>query len=188
MGIRIAYSNDSTNADEQTRGSDGRLNVSSRTDSRGYYNSRDESESYSLVWADASTATGDHIIYWKNTNANGKQFVVTNIGINSQYRADFQLQAVTGTAAGGAVGTPSCLNRAVKKTAAATARTAVTGDITGLTVDVIIDHVSVEAGGHEEIHLDDRLRLGQDDAIAVECILTDTSPGLTWGVIYGYYE
>ena len=96
MGIGISFANDITNAQEVAQGSDGRLNVSSRSDSRGYYNSRDESEAYSLVWADASTATADYVLYWKNTNANGKHLVISAVGMNAQYRADFQLEVVTG--------------------------------------------------------------------------------------------
>lgn len=185
---RIQYTNDENLSEQFVQGSDGRLNVSARSDSRSYYNSRDEQQTYSLVWADASTATGDHVLYWKNTDTTGKHLVISDIGMNSQYRADFQLLVVTGSATGGTAATPACLNRAAPKVANATALTAVTAPVTNLTTDVIIDHVSVDVGGHDEFHLEDRLRIGQGGAIAIKCLLIDTSPGLTWGVVYGYYE
>ena len=98
MALIIQFPNDTTGAQEFAHGSDGRLNVSSRVDVRRYYNSRDESESYSLVWDDASTATGDIVLYWKNTNTNGKHLVISSVGINSQYASDWQLKMTTGTA------------------------------------------------------------------------------------------
>ena len=36
--MKIDFKNDATRAQEEAEGSDGRLNVSGRTDSRGYYN------------------------------------------------------------------------------------------------------------------------------------------------------
>jgi len=185
---KIQYTHDITSSEQFVQGSSGRLNVSSRGDSRSYYNSRDDQLAFSLVWSDASTATSDFIVYWKNTDTTGKHLVIDSAGINSQYRADFQLHAVTGTAAGGSVATPACLNRAAPKVAQATCRSAVSSAITGLSSVVIIDHATVPAGGHEEFRLDDRLRIGQDQALAIQCVLTDTSPGLTHGVIFGFYE
>ena len=188
MAQKIQYTNDVNLSEQMVQGSDGRFNVSSRSDDRSYYNSRDKQEAYSMIWLDASTASGDVILYWKNTDTTGKHFVVDSIGLNSQYRADFQLLQVTGTAAGGTSSTPTCLNLAAPRVAQATARTADSSAVTGLTEGVCIDFVSVTAGGHEEMRLHDRLRVGQDGAIAIKCILADTSPSRTWGVVFGYYE
>jgi hypothetical protein len=58
--------------------------------------------------------------------------------------------------------------------------------ITGLTTDGLIDFVYVPATGHEEFRLDDRLRLGQNDAIAVE--YDEGTAGDMSGVIFGYFE
>ena len=59
MAQEISYQNDATGSDERARGSDNRLNVSSRSDSRSYYNSRDNSAAFSLSWDDTSSAAGD---------------------------------------------------------------------------------------------------------------------------------
>jgi len=188
MTVEIGFSNDVTNADEKMRGSDGRANVSSRSDTRAYYNSRDLQEAYSLVWDDASTGTGDYVLYWQNTDTTGKHLVITDVIISSQYGSDWQLQIVTGTAGGGSSATPSCLNRAAPRVAAATARTAVSSTVTIGAIDVIIEHVAMGAREHAEMHMKDLLRLGQDGAIAIQCILHDTTPGTTEGTVYGYYE
>jgi hypothetical protein len=188
MAHEIQFTSDSTGSLEKARGSDSRFNVSSRQDSRSYYNSRDKSQAFSLVWDDASSAAGDYIVYWKNTDTTGKHFVVDSVGVNSISRADFCLMEVTGTATGGVASPPVCLNRASPRVAQSTARTADTSPILGLTSGVIIDHVSVTAGGHEEFRLHDRLRIGQDSAIALKCHTTDTSPTRSWGVVFGFYE
>jgi len=188
-GQRIGYQSDKSKGQDGTvMGSDGRFNTSSRSDSRSYYNSRDESETFSLVWADASTATSDYVLYWQNTDTTGRELVIDAVGLNSQYAADFQLQLVTGTGGGGSTATPFCLNQAKPKVAQANCFTAVSSAVTVGAIGGIVDDVTVSARGHEEFRLKDRLRLGQNQAIAIQCILTDTSPGRTRGVVYGFYE
>lgn len=187
---QLEYVSDVTGSDEKAKGSDGRGNVSSRTDTRSYYISRDESESYSLVFDDANCSAGDFVVYWKNTNTQGKHLVIGAAGVNSENVGSFKIHIVTGTAAGGATVTPVCLNRAAPKSAAATALATADSDSTpmsGLTSEVEIDHVGVVAGGHEEFRLGDRLRLGQDQAIAIEMDVGVNSTHV-WGVIFGFYE
>ena len=185
MAHELQYTSDLSGSLEKAQGSDNRLNVSSRGDSRSYYNSRDESQAFSVVWDDASSVAGDMIIYWKNTNLNGKVLVVDSVGLNSEQAASFKLHLVTGTATGTTV-TPFCLNQASPKTAAATTIEAAGTAITGLTSAGVIDHASVPVDGHEEFRLDDRLRIGQDQAIAIE--YEQGTTGRTWGVIFGFYE
>lgn len=185
MAHEIQYTSDSTGSLEKARGSDSRFNVSSRQDSRSYYNSRDKSQAFSLLWDDSSSAAGDFILYWKNTDTTGKHLVIDSAGLNSENAGSFKLHVVTGTAAGVSV-TPVCLNQATPKTAQATAVEAAGTAITGLTSSFVIDHVSATAGGHQEFRLDDRLRIGQDQAIAIE--FEQGTTGRTWGVIFGYYE
>lgn len=186
MAHEIQYTSDKTKSIEKAQGSDNRLSVSSRADSRSYYNSRDESLAFSLVWDDASSAAGDFIVYWKNTDTTGKSLVIDSIGLNSELAASFKLHVVSGTAASGASISPFCLNRATPKTAQASAMEAAGTAITGLTSIGIVDHASVATDGHEEFRLDDRLRIGQDQAIAVEFEQGTTSR--TWGVVFGFYE
>jgi len=186
MAQKIQFTSDSSGSEEQMKGSDGRANVSSRTDSRAYYNSRDKSEAFSLVWDDASSAAGDYVVYWKNTDTTGRTLVLESVGLNSEQAASFKLAVVTGTAAAGSTISPFCLNRATPKSAQAVAMEAAGTAITGLSVVGTVDHASCSADGHEEFRLDDRLRLGQDQAIAIE--YEQGTTGRTWGVIFGYYE
>ena len=186
MAQETQFTSDKTGGLEKMRGSDGRANVSSRQDSRGYYNSRDESEAFSLAWDDASSAAGDFIIYWKNTDTTGRQLVIRWVNVNSELASSFKLHVVTGTAAAGSTITPFCLNRASPKTAAATAMEAAGTPITGLSSSGVVSHASVGVDGREQMNLDDMLRIGQDGAIAVEFEQGSTSR--TWGVIFGYYE
>lgn len=188
MAIEVEFTSDKSGGTEKAQGSDQRLNVSSRSDSRSYYNSRDQSLAFSLTWQDASTATGDYVLYWQNTDTTGKVFVVDSVGLNSQYAADFELWTVTGTGGGGTAATPVCLNRSSPKAAQANAFTAVSATVTIGAEEHRVDIVSVVALGHEEFRLDDRLRIGQDGAIAIKCDLIATSPGKTHGVVFGYYE
>ena len=191
MAGKIKYSNDVNGNIQEVQGSDGRFNTSSRSDTRGYYNSRDESESFSLVYSDANCSAGDYVAYIRNDKTDGKHMVVRSIGLNSDSNTSFQLVTVTGTAGGGAVATTMAnLNQAgVSKTATATAVTVVDSDttpITGLTTAAVFDCANVVANGHEELRLQDQVRIGQDQAIAILC-KAGTSLS-AHGVIFVYFE
>ena len=185
MAHEIQFTSDKTGSLEKAQGSDNRFNVSSRQDSRRYYNSRDRSEAFTMVWDDATSAAGDYIAYWKNTDTTGRELVVSSVGVNSVEASSFKLSVVTGTASGTSV-TPACLNRGSPKSAQATAVEAAGTAITGLTENVVVDHAGCQATGHQEFRLDDSLRLGQDEAIAIE--YEQGTTGRTWGVIFAYYE
>ena len=58
--------------------------------------------------------------------------------------------------------------------------------ITGLTTAGVFDHVACPADGHGEMLLDDRVRIGQDQAIALE--YEQGTTGRTWGRISVYFE
>lgn len=185
--MRVEFKNDNTRATEEMEGSDGRANVSSRADSRGYYNSRDEGLCFSLPWEHTSSEAGEFVAYWKNTSQT-KTLVISSSGINADNASKFKLHFVTGTAAGGTSTEPTNLSSVEPHAAEATAMTggsAATG-ITGLTSTGVIDCARAGAGGHEEFRLGDRLRLGQNAAIAIEYDVG--AVGDTDGVIFGYYE
>jgi hypothetical protein len=188
MSIDLQATSDKTGNVQPVFGSDNRLNVSSRTDERSYYASRDNSSAFSLAWQDASTATGDYVLYWQNTATDGRQFVIDSIGINADDSSTWELWTVTGTGGGGAAATPVCLNRSQVKTAPSNCFTAVSSTVTVGAEEERVDIVTVGGFGHEEMRLNDRLRLGQDQAIAIKCDLIANSPGLTHGVVYGFYE
>ena len=186
---KIEYDNDSTGAREELRGSDNRINTSSRSDSRAYYNSRDRGLAFSMVYDHADAVAGEYVAYWQNVDSQGKTLVIQFCGVNSEQTARFKLSRVTGTAAGGTVVTPTNMNSEANSTGAglAVCRQGASGDaITGLTVQGELDYVGVTAGGHQEMRVGDEVRLGQGDAVALECSAGAT--GDAWGAIFGYYE
>ena len=186
MATTLVHTSDKTGSREETHGSDNRTNVSSRSDSRQYYNSRDESLAFSLLWDDVSSEAGDMILYWKNTDTTGKALVIHSVGINSTNAASFKIHLVSGTAAAGSLISPFCRNQVKPKSAQSISMEAAGTPITGLTVVGTFDHAACTAGGHEEFRLDDTIRIGQDSAIAIE--FEQGTTGRTWGVVFGYYE
>ena len=188
---KIQAESDITGSQEDIKGSDNRFNVSSRADGRGYYNSRDESQSFVLLFNDANCTTGDFIVHIQNQKADGQHLVIRSIGINSDTASSWDIVTVTGTAGGGNVAaTPVNLNFAgVANSATVTANTVVDSDsspITGLTAVDEFDHLNVVAGGHEEFRFQDQVRLGEDQAVAVRC---KSGTGVSgFGVIFFYFE
>ena len=55
---KLKVSNDVTGAIEEVQGSDGRLNVSSRSDTRSFYSSRDDEQAYVLYIEDDNARLG----------------------------------------------------------------------------------------------------------------------------------
>jgi len=187
MGNRIEVKSDITGANEEIEGSDNRFNVSSRSDSRFYYNSRDKGQSYSMTWAAVTPADGEYSFYLKNTSTS-KTLVIHSIGVNADDLAKFKLWTVTGTAANGASVTPTNLNLSSSNAAAVTAlHDGGSPAISGLTQVALIDQASVVANGHEEMRVGDTLRLGQNDAIALELDVGTSTPE-TFGVCFFYFE
>jgi hypothetical protein len=141
-----------------------RFNVSSRSDGRIYYISRDNGDAYTMVSIDTPSAGGEYNFYFKNTSTTQK-FYVTHIEVGAADLAIFKLSTVTGTAAGTAI-TPVNLNRTSGNVASATCLG--NGAVTGLTEEHVLKVISVNADDSKDIKLDDALILGQGDAIAVE--------------------
>lgn len=188
MSSQIEYKSDKTRGKEDVEGSDGRLNTSSRSDERAYYNSRDEEQCYTVPFDFQNATAGEFGVYWKNTNTNDKELVISSIGINSVEASRIKLWFVSGTAAGGTSIVPTNLNRHSSNSASASAMEGGSGatGITGVTGESLIDFLYVSAAGHEEFRLSDRIRLGQNDAIALE--YNEGTTGDFSGVIFGYYE
>jgi len=183
---RIEYKNDRTRAFEEAEGSDGRLNVSARSDGRRYYNSRDKKKTFTAVYEHVDAVAGEYSMYIQNTSKTD-ELVISSIGLNTDEAAKIKLWFVTGTAAGGATMTPVNTNHGSSNDAEATARQGTSGSgLSGLTTDGIVDLAFVASGGHEEFRLEDTIRLGQNDAIAVEYEAGTT--GDLAGVVYMYFE
>jgi len=183
---RIEFKSDKNRGIQETEGSDGRLNVSSRSDGRRYYNSRDDKQTYTAVFDHQTAVAGEYSMYIKNTS-NTKELVISSIGINTANASRIKLWFVTGDAVNGAIMTPSNANKGSSNDSSSLARQGNAGSgITGINEDGIIDFVAVSAGGHEEFRLDDTIRLGQNDAIALE--YDEGADGDFFGVAFMYFE
>jgi hypothetical protein len=184
---RIEYKNDQTRATEETEGSDGRLNVSSRSDERAYYNSRDEGQCYAGTFEHAVALDGEYSFTLVNTSTD-KTLVVSSVGLNNTTASRFKLWFVSGTIANGVAALPTNLNKDSSNDAQCTFTPDASGTpITIGTVGTQIDDVNVAANGHEELRLTDRVRLGQNDGIALEMDTTTTNT-LSNGVVFFYFE
>ncbi|KKL99940.1 hypothetical protein LCGC14_1809440, partial [marine sediment metagenome] len=181
------YIDDVTGNFQEAHGSDSRLNVSSRADNRAYYNSRDRGQCYTLVYDHPSAADNQYSFYLKNTSTT-KALVVSSVGLNSDDVAIMELLYVTGSVVNGVSFTPTNLNKSSSNDADATALEDGGGTaISSVTDGAEIDSVTISAKAHEEMRLSDRLRLGQNDAVALKMITGTTTPDVS-GVVFFYFE
>lgn len=162
---RIQYINDETGAFQETHGSDSRLNVSSRSDSRFFYVSRDRGQAYVLRIEDDDAVAGDLVAYLLNKSKDKRLYIV-DIHLNSENAATFKLAFGDSTTATGTTVTPVNLNKSSSNDADATALG--NGAVGGVAVDTFFATVRVDAGGFEEWDSKDALILGQNDNIVVE--------------------
>lgn len=179
---QITFPGDVTGAIQITHGSDGRLNVSSRSDERIFYNSRDVGQTY--VWAsfDSAAAVDEYTIYVQNTSTSDN-LIIKEVNVHPGVAMTFKISTVTGTAAGTPI-TGYNLNRNSGNAASANAF----GDaaVTSLTEEQVIAVAMVPALQSAEIAFHDALILGQNDNIAVECDVN--AGGLVYIQIVGYFE
>lgn len=184
----IEYINDVTGSFQQAFGSDNRLNVSSRSDERAYYNSRDEEQCYTLVWTHLAATDAEESFYIKN-NSTTLTLVVSSIGINCD-TADtrFTLSFTDAAATNGTAVVPTNLNRHSSNAADGTFLHSAGGTAITVTPGDLIDFVHVANDAHVEMRLSDRVRLGQNDAIVLQ--FTENSGGTAdaGGVVFFYYE
>ena len=185
---RIEFKNDVTRAFEEAEGSDGRMNVSSRSDGRAYYNSRDLGQCYALTFQHTAAIAAEYSFWLQNTSVD-KTLVVSSIGVNAIDTARVKLWFTTGVGADGGLIVPRNLNGSSPNDAACVAReTAAATPISHLAVSGIhIDQVAMSAYGHEELRLSDRVRLGQNDAVALECEQITSAVDI-FGVVFFYFE
>jgi len=174
-------------------GSDGRLNVSSRADTRGYYNSRDESESFVLPFFDANATIADEVVYLKNDKQDKKHMVMQDIHFRGEVASSWELVMVTGTAADGTVATPLQLNQAGESNPAQGTFMTVTDSgstpITGLTVGVLIGTGVCDALGEGDITIlhGEQVRLGPGQACAL-LMRTGTADSYVYGEVRFFFE
>ena len=162
---RIQYINDRSGSFQETHGSDSRLNVSSRSDSRFFYVSRDNGQAYTLRIEDDDAAANDLVAYLRN-NSKDKRLYITDIHLNSENAATFKLAFGDSVAPTGTSVSPVNLNRSSSNDADATAFG--NGAVGGVAADTFFATVRVAAGGFEEWGSQDALILGQNDNIVIE--------------------
>ena len=157
-----------------------RLDVSARAASREYYESRDEGQVYVAISVDATAVANEETMYLQNTSST-KDMIIEEIVISTDTASIWRVKFVTGTAAGSSALTSVNLNKGSSNSAAATVRG--DGAITGLTDDgdVALFRVDANATHHQDFH--EALRLGQDDAIAVEC---ETNAAVEISIIFHF--
>ena len=189
-GNKLRYDDDVTGSDQAVRGSDNRLNTSGRVDSRAYYNSRDRGQCYSVTFDHTTAADGEYSLYLKNTaTANPRTLVISSVGVNATNIARFKFWRVTGTAANGVARIPTNQNFASPNDAEVICLHDGGGTtISGLTTSGIeLDDIQIQANSHAEIRTGDRIRLGQNEAVAIE-LDTATSTPNAFGVLFFYFE
>ena len=142
-----------------------RLNVSSKSNPRIFYASREDGLAFNTTSVDTDAVAGDITCYLKNTSSTRNLFV-KEIHVSSENAAMFKVWVVTGTAAGSNALTPTNLNLTSGRVAETLARG--DGAITGLTTGGLIDTLRTAAGVHDFSLFEDALMLGENDAIAIE--------------------
>ena len=159
-----------------------RLNVSSRSDERIYYVSRDNGSSYTVLSIDTPSGAGEYNFYFQN-NSTSEKFYIKEITIGTIGAASFKISKVSGTATGTTI-TPTNMNFISGNIASAT--TMGNGAVGGLSETAVIETVILSANSTDHIDFHDALILGQSDAIAVE---TDTfSSGAVHISVVGFFD
>ena len=185
MAQEIQFENDVTGAQEKTKGSDGRLNVSSRADSRAFYVSRDKGQAYVLHSKDADAATADLLVYLRN-DSKDKRVYIEDIHISSPVACKFIVSFGDATTATGTSLTPVNLNKSSSNDADVTAfGSAAVGGVAASTAFASLRISASETG---EIHFNDSLILGQNDNIVIESDLITSTPDLVEVDIYFFIE
>jgi len=160
-----------------------RLNVSSRSDERIYYISRDNGDAYTIYSRDAAAAADEHQLYFRNTSTT-KKFYVNSFELGGADICIFSIIIATGTATGGSTLTPVNLNFTSGNTASATVLG--NGDVGGFTTGAVIRHIATAADTTGTINFHDSLVLGQGDAIAVHTRIGGT--GEVTITMTGFYD
>jgi len=170
---------------EETRGSDDRLNVTSRNSSRGYYNSRDKGQVYAAAFQHTAGTAGQYSFYLENTSSD-KKLVITSIDVSAVVTSRFKLWHAGSGTAGDAV-VPVNLNKDSTNVAECTMLQDNSTTIATVSpAGTPISDFQIGTLGNKEINFEGKIRLGENDAIALEL---DTSAGsLVHGVVNFYFE
>lgn len=160
---------------EDAEGSDGRLNVSSRSDARIFYVSRNQESAFTIVSDDGDIAAGDFGAYLKNDDATGRKLFLSAGDFGNEEIGDWKLHYVTGTASGGSALIPLNQNRGGPDLAPITALGG--SAISGLTSIGVFKTIRNAANLTSHANFHDAIVLHQGDAIAVEYARGTTGEG-----------
>ena len=153
----------SKGANEETHGSDTRLNVSSRSDERSFYVSRDFGQYYCLRIEDDNAEVNDLIAYIRNDSTT-KSLFIRDIHISAENACTIKFAFGDATAATGTAVTPVNLNKASSNAADVTAFG--NGAVGSVAASTFFSTIRVGAG--ETVEYDVTLILGQNDNIVIE--------------------
>jgi len=141
-----------------------RLAVDASVSVRDFFVSRDEGQAYHVVSEDATAVANEETFYIQNTSTT-KNLFIDHFTISTDTANKFRLKKVTGTASGTAL-TAENLNM----TSSNSADAILLGDTTVTSItdagDVTIIRVGADDTG--EMAFEDKLILGQNDAVAIE--------------------
>lgn len=145
-----------------------RLNVSSKTNARIYYNSRETGDAFSFT-SDYSACSCDYVIYIKNDNET-KNMVISDICVSAANSAKWEFQRVSGTGSSCCVIAGRALNFSKNTTADVTSRG--NSAVSSLNETYSFTKRRTAAGAGTTIDFDESVILGRNDAIAIKYIGT----------------
>ncbi len=192
MSMKIEYSDDRGRGLSEVQGSDGRLNVSTRSDSRAYYNSRDTQLTFALSFLMTLADTGEHFVAWRNAS-DDKDLVIRHLDVAVFEPVDLKWHIGTGTPAAGTIITPVNMNQGASRPAPTDAAVSAmegttTTPLTGLTSAGVVNfHSILSIQDSVHVEFDDVVRLGPNGVFFGEMEAAST-PGFVQGTITGYYE
>jgi len=145
-----------------------RLDVSARSASRTYYESRDQGQVYTAAIEDAG-AVADEVTVWVKNTSTTKDMIIDTLTVGSDVLSTWHIKfASFTTQPTGTLITATNLNKASSNTASAEVRGGA-GGVANVVQGDEISFINVAAGGQSIWDTKEALRLGQDDQIAIEC-------------------
>ncbi len=143
-----------------------KLTTEAETAPRDYFVSKDHGQVYTVQSEDAATAADEETLYLKNTSTD-KTIIIDDIicAADAEYR--FRVKFVTNTSApSGTALIPTNLNRTSSHAAEATCQG--DGAVSNLIDGGDIALATCPVAGTVVLQFEEALRLGQNDAIAIE--------------------
>lgn len=152
------------------------------TNQTGHYVSVRDGLAFNIVSTCSSCAAGNHVLYFKNTDAD-RHFFVDVLRVGAASTATWKVWKATGDSTGASTITPANLNFGSNQKASAHVRG--NGVVTGFTQDTLVAIKRHPANQDGDVPFDDVLVLATDDAIAVEYDVG--SSGAVEVLMRGYY-